>query len=113
MNIKQLNFTVDNIDTLLTEIMFEIASCRADGYEVVCLNLHFLCEDAPSTATKSKDAVTKGLKGMKQKGLIQFFASNKSFANGATEASFLINKYPELLNDIENHDCEDYFIVKL
>ena len=44
------------------------------------------------------------LKEMKGRGAIQLYAARESFLNLTTEAQYLINKYPELFEDVD-YEC--------
>ena len=104
---KIIDLKAENIDSMTTEIMFEVAGARADGNELIRLNIN-------NDETKLYDGAIKLLKNMKQKGLIQFFASEKSFTDGSTEASFLMNKYQDIISLADNEGREASFIyVKL
>ena len=104
---KIIDLKAENIDSMTTEIMFEVAGARADGNELIRLNIN-------NDETKMYDGAIKLLKNMKQKGLIQFFATEKSFSNGSTEASFLMNKYQDSISLGDNKGGEvSYIYVKI
>ena len=104
---KIIDLKSENIDSMTTEIMFEVAGARADGNELIRLNIN-------NDEAKLYDGAIKLLKNMKQKGLIQFFATEKSFSNGSTEASFLINKYQDSISLSDNEGREaSYIYVKI
>ena len=107
---KVVNFEGETPNDLKTELMFELASARAEKCELVKLNV----AHSDLTAKKNVSAVLKVLKGMKASGRIQFFATNESFETHSTEAVFLMNKYPDIFTNIpvnaENTTC---FYVKL
>ena len=104
---KIIDLKAENIDSMTTEIMFEVAGARADGNELIRLNIN-------NDETKLYDSAIKLLKNMKQKGLIQFFATEKSFVNGSTEASFLMNKYQDNISLGDNKGGEvSYIYVKI
>ena len=104
---KIIYLKAENIDSMTTEIMFEVAGARADGNELIRLNIN-------NDEAKLYDGAIKLLKSMKQKGLIQFFATEKSFSNGSTEASFLINKYQDSISLGDNNGGEaSYIYVKI
>ena len=96
---KIIDLKSDNIDSVTTEIMFEVAAARADGNELIRLNIN-------NDGTRMYAFAVKLLKAMKQKGLIQFFATEKSFAVGSTEASFLMNKYQDIISLTDNKNGE-------
>lgn len=104
MIFKKINLCVENSDSTATEIMFEIAGARADGIELIRFNIL-------DPTDKILSGVIKLLKEMKRKGMIQFFASAKSFSDNTTEANYLINKYPDVIG-VQN-DGEAFLYIKL
>ncbi len=83
-------------DKLVIELRFDIATARAAGFRLVRFAL------SPSDASvrnRFLTTVTRKLSSMKKEGVIQFFATQKSFEERATEATYLLNKYPELACD--------------
>ena len=104
---KIIDLKAENIESMTTEIMFEVAGARADGNELIRLNIN-------NDEAKLYDGAIKLLKNMKQKSLIQFFATEKSFLNGSTEASFLMNKYQDSISLDDNNGGEvSYIYVKI
>jgi hypothetical protein len=104
MNYKELNFRSKTPDAAATEIMYEIATARADGIDLFRINFS-LDEGEGIDGKKIFLTVIKLLKNMKQNGNIHFFATHDSFTHGTTEAVFLKNKYPdhyEILHDIKD-----------
>ena len=93
---------------LVTELRFDIATARAAGFRLVRLAL------SPSDASvrsRLLTAVTRKLSSMKKEGAIQFFATQKSFEEHATEATYLLNKYPELACDPSLSEGSDERVV--
>ena len=80
-------------DSIATDVMFNIASERACGAEI--LKLFISAEIDAAKRDKMFSAVQKLLRGMKKQGRIQFFACLDDFTEATTEAQFLKNKYPE------------------
>lgn len=110
MKYKVVDFSNTNPSELITEVLFELASARADNIEIVRLNLAHTEE----SIKKNFSAVTKTLKNMKSLGRIQFYATKDSFRESNTEAIFLINKYPEIFDNITlATENTTYFFVKL
>ena len=105
MILRQINLQAESVDAASTELMFEIAGARADGCDLVRVDLE-------NKFDKLCSGVVKILKGMKQKGLIQFFATEESFDEGSTEASFLANKYNDLLNT-EREEGTIFIYIKM
>ena len=93
-----------------TEIKFSIATARAENTELLCFDVK---RDGESL-NRIYNAAIKVLKKMKNQGHIQFIATPKSFANANPEAEFLINKYPEQIDNMPKYgDGEAYVFVKL
>jgi len=110
MKYKVVDFSVENLDDLITELMFELASARADKIELVRLNV----THTDMTFKKTVNTVLKVLKNMKSNGRIQFFATKDSFEISSTEAVFLNNKYPDIFANIPDLiENTTYFYVKL
>ena len=94
MYFKEFTLRADYPEDILTEILYEIASARADGAELLRINIP--SGDSFSLPLKRRHSVlTRIFKNMKNSKRIQFFATNESFAGQNTEAVFLQNKYPE------------------
>jgi len=78
-----------------TEILFEVASRRVGGAELLRINI--VRSDDDKLDARLMRFVTKVLKGMKARSLIQFFAFPENFETMGMESRFLINKYPGLV----------------
>ena len=91
-------------EQITTEIRFVVASARASGYELLSLYL----ENKDDNENKISTALLKCLRAMKKEGRIDFFASKEAFLDGRTEASYLINKFPEITEFI---DREEIFLI--
>ena len=115
MSYREINLRSASADAVATEIMYEIASCRADGVELIRFNISYgINLEAMNEVKKILSSATRLLKNMKQKGSIQFIATSDSFESGSTESSFLYNKYPELFEGSAVLDAGDnYIFVKL
>ena len=111
MSYKCIQLRGTDTSAIKTEIMYEIASARVGGTELLRVSVR--CEDE-SRRAKAVSALRKILKGMKQSGGIQFFANEASFEQRSMEAEFLLNKYP-FLSDRETADStvEDFIYIKI
>ena len=89
-------------DQLETEIRFVIASARATGNELISL------KTKPESEAKTVAMLTKQLKSIKKQGTIDFFASKEAFSELNAEASYLINKFPEVTEYIGS---EEFFVI--
>ena len=87
---------------LETEVMFSVASARAQGIE-------FLKIDTKESGVKN--AVAKVLRQLKKQGRIQLFVDASELRGSSTEAQYLINKYPDAIDVFENG--EEAVIVKI
>lgn len=115
MSHKEINLRSKSQDAAATEIMYEIAACRADGIELIRFNISY--GDSNESITEGKrilSSIVRTLKNMKQKGSIQFIATPDSFESGSTESSFLYNKFPSLFSSKPTCSEDESFIyVKL
>lgn len=97
-----------------TEIMFEIASARADNVELIRINIADSKDGQRSDLKRLEASVVQLLKAMKQRGQIQLFALPECFIKMNTEAVYLINKYPAIFKNIPSEEeCESYIYIKL
>ena len=110
MKFSEINLTGQSREQLKTEIFFSVASERASGVEVVRFNITPKDEDFTARAFTHSVRI---LKGMKENRAVQFLATPQSFENSEREASFLINKYPELFSDFTANSDVPYIYVKI
>lgn len=82
---------------LATEIMYNIASERASGVKLLRFDID--ASDGERAARGALNKAIRILKGMKSRGAIQFIATADSFAGQTREAMFLLNKYPEYVEN--------------
>ena len=113
MSYKEINLRSLTPDGALTEIMYEIATARADGVDLIRIN--FQCCDVEESFDSKKllSLVIRLLKTMKQNGSIHFFATLDSFARSTTEAVFLHNKYPEFFSVQPKVENGEFVYIKL
>ena len=99
---KSLRYKIssEKRDKINTELLYSLASARVDGVQLI------LFEYSENAA----DTVLRCLKALKQTQKIDFYLKSSEIAL-STEGSYLMNKYSEVLADIENG--EPLFIVKL
>lgn len=112
---KEILLRSKSADAAVTEIMYEIAACRADGVELIRFNISYGDDmESMNDGGKIISLLLRTLKNMKQKGSIQFIATPDSFKMGSTESSFLYNKYPSLFSTAPTcADGESFVFVKL
>ncbi len=106
MKYTEITLKSENNASLINEILFETASARASGTEVVRFNLY--SEDG-AALEKFSLHIKKNLRKIKQRGIIQFFATASSFSGNSTEAKFLQNKYPELFRELPSEEESLFF----
>jgi len=85
-------------DQIATELRFIVASARASGKELILITLR-ADQDARIQAS-----LQKNLKAIKKEGRIDFFAGKDAFTKSTAEASYLINKFPQITEIIETDD---------
>ncbi len=110
MKLSVVNLSGENREQLKTEIMFSVASERASGNEVIRFNVD---TDDEKLRGRIFTASTRILKNMKESGSIQFFATPKSFVMSEREASFLMNKYPEIFENFSPLENELFIFVRI
>ncbi len=94
--------------SLKNETLFEIATARASNIEIVRFAINKTGDN--KTDEKLIAAALKHFKRIKERGIIQFFATKASFDENSTEAKFLLNKYPELFSDNTANTNDSYLI---
>ena len=111
MEFKKHRLTATGRDAIFTEVWFEVATARVFECEVLGFEIYY--EDAGSRKRTVQQTV-RTLRAMKEKGMLQFFATAEYFERGSAEAEFLKNKYPRLTDeftaDVENLEL---ILVKL
>ena len=109
---RELTLLSDSVPKVATEIMFEVATARADGTELVRFNI--LPREDDRLAQRLAREAQRVLKGMKGRGAIQFFATPASIESVSTEYEFIMNKYSEIIEDVgASVDGGSYVYVKL
>lgn len=114
MNYKEINLRAKTPESAATEVMYEIASLRADGVGLIRINI--LYEESIGVDTETErifSQIIKILKNMKKKGSVQFFATDDSFRLVTTEVVFLQNKYPDLFSTAPIPNGGPFIFVKL
>jgi hypothetical protein len=103
MNIKCVNITDGNKETLHTELLYSVTEARALGFEL--LKISFAFDDM-----KHIGFFDKCLKSIKKEGLIQLFVSSNDLKQRTTGAEYLYNLYSDLeLIEINS----DFRLIKL
>lgn len=90
---------------IATELRFVIASARASGNELISITTE------TDQDGRIHSALQKNLKTMKKEGRIDFFAGKEAFSKSTAEASYLINKFPQITELIETDNL--ILIIKI
>lgn len=94
-------------DILTTEIMFSVASERANRNDLLFLSVFPELTERDSARLIANTA--KLLRRMKKQGKIQLFVTPDDYSELTTEAKYMQNKYPDIEPSV---DCY-WFIVKI
>lgn len=85
-----------------TEVFFDIATARTKGSVLICL----------AVKKKEKSAAYKNvltvLKNAKKRNIIDFYVPESDISQMGPAASYLINKFPELMN---RESCQDFDVI--
>jgi len=109
---KRIELKNRTVVNMATEIMFEIASGRAEGVELIRFDI--VRAEGEREFEKLLSGIMRVLKNMKAKRQIQFFAGAEHFSRGSTETEYLYNKYPDCLEGItEGGESFSFVYVKL
>ena len=117
MKYKILNFTIEvdlmvftiedmNYESLHTEILFRIAEAKARSCRLISFNM-------PVDKDRLLADACRVLKEAKKKGKVQLFAIPSDFERQTTEAKYLINKYPDILNDAPEEEGRIFVHVNI
>lgn len=96
----------ESYDGIITEIRYIVATARANERELLSIKL-----DSSDKISKSLSMLIKALRLMKKEGKIDFFASIEDFALGNAEASYLMNKFPDITDKLDTE--KSTFIIKV
>ena len=99
MNLKKCLLEHMDLGYLMTELRYNIAAARAEGAELVRFEL---TTEEERSRRRRYTSVLFRLRQLKREGIIQFFATEDDFANNTTEAVYLLNKYPELSETVND-----------
>ena len=113
MSYKEINLRSISPDSAITEIMYEIASARADSIDLIKINSLSNANDEAFDPKKMFSSIIRLLKTMKQNGSIHFFATSDSFDRSTTEAVFLQNKYPDIFSVEPKAEDGEFIYIKL
>lgn len=110
MNYSRIKLRERNYTALLTEIMFTVASERAVGTELIRLEIP---SPKDKNDTKAYPAVTRILKSVKKKGIIQLYVPKEDLPEATTEAEYMMNKYESIISDDPCSEDGRYIYIKI
>lgn len=93
---------------LNTEIRYLLAAARVDGLDLV--RLDFPKGDSEKDSSRIACCVIKVMRAVKRDGCIQFYVNKEGFAQGSTEASYLMNKFSTYIDFDEG---DNYLYIRL
>ena len=98
MKISSVKLNSPTLQQLRTDILYSIASFRAQGMELVELIV------SDTAKEKLENGTLKVLKEQKKQGSIRAYALAREISGESCEAEYLLNKYPDLslYNEKEN-----------
>ena len=108
MSIKTEILTGRDSGQMKTEIMFFIAAAKSVGRELFKLEVNPVFSE--EREVRRVESIARILRNLKQRGIIQLFASSSDFNTSITEIEYLRNKYPNI-TEIEEDGM--FFVVKL
>ena len=107
MKYTEYVFQNQSLNDLKTEALFEIATERAKGSELI----KFMLTSSDEVALlKQKNGMMRFMKTLKDKGIVQFYAFSEAFDENSTEAMFLSNKYPEVFSKVPTEESGGFFV---
>ena len=110
MNYKTIIPEGKDLDSLITELRYVVATTRACGDDLLMIKIP---DNEGAQAKKTRTSVIRILRAMKSEGLIQFYATKESFDSSSTESEFLINKYPSVFELQDGKTDSNLVYVKL
>ncbi len=93
MKVYETSLKYERLKDLTTEVLFHVASARARGFTIIKFDIPPK-EDERLTERIIK-FITRILRGMKKRADVQFFVTQDGYMHSTTEASLLLNIYPE------------------
>ena len=103
MKINRYFVSAEKNDKIQTEILYYLASVRAERCEILVILFENEIDKVLACAIKI-------LKSLKQKGSIDFFIESSALES-STEGSYILNKYPDIVSALENN--RKSFVIKL
>ena len=112
MNPKNYIIEYMKPDKLMLELRYDVACARAEGVELIRLEL------SPSDVSARGRLLTTTLRKLavlRREGVVQFYASQKDFSENTTESVYLLNKYPDIAKDtaLESESGERIVFVRI
>ncbi len=109
MEYKVVDLKSQNGKSAVNEILFEIATARAEGSSLLRISI-----EKGSTLPSIMRSTRARLKKMKTEGQIQLFATPEDFERMDREARFMLNKYERIISgEIYEITNKSYIYIKL
>ena len=111
MRLCIIEIEYEKLKDMTTEVFFKIASARASGFSVARVDIKKKEND--KLAPRKLNFLARILRGMKKRGAIQFFVMPEAFERSATEAQYLSNVFPEVVDAIPSGEDDKYIFVRI
>ena len=105
MNLKMHNLRSKTRVRIENEVLFEVASARSLGIELLRLDI------SDAEGERFRGYVEKNLRSLKRNGRIQLFILASALSGDSTEAEYLKNKYPSIVDEVG--EGEFSFVIKI
>ena len=106
MNLSTYFMSNDRADSLKTELLFRIATARAENADLIRLDISGSEDDRDQIFFRVK----KILKAEKTAGTVKTYAFPADFEKNTTEADYLLNLYPEIKETVDKPEFPYIFI---
>ena len=106
MKLSSYFMSNDRADSLKTELLFRIATARAEGSELIRIDASGSEDDRDQIFFRCK----KILKAEKADGTVKAYAFQADFEKNTTEAAYLLNLYPEIAETVAKPEFPYIFI---
>ena len=110
MDYRLFDLKEDRQEDIFNDILFNIACAKADGCNLVRLDL--INEDEKSF-NKNVKAITRFLRELKKNDKIQLYLPANELSGASTESEYLNNMYPGLSVDADLLSKNGVFLIKL
>ena len=108
MELITWELTGKSVSEMTTEIRFFIANCKVQGIDIFKLNIKKVYNG--EREEKRFSSINRILYAVKRAGLIQLYINFSELNGNSTEAAYINNKYPSL---VDNCKETEGFLIKL